>query len=1748
MSSYLRLVKSEDISGIERASLWEVVRRSESSSLNPSDVAGGGGGTEEFVEGEWEARFATFELLTCGGKDIDGLMGLVGVVVEWAQEGAGGSLSSARGRKTATGKEKENQKEKEEAIVAEKKLNDSLSYLTRMLEENVGMIEDKEVGVLLDVFEGILRTCLTISSSTSATIAPTTSPPPTPQRNVSNTRGSIHRRQTSSQSTPASPPATITTSPSPQSARTPTPPPKPLFYIPAKLYLSHVSRTIALTYLPPSRLSQTVEVLVLLLSYVMTPLPTLGLGKRSPPPNELEDGTWSVLQGLLSGAFAASTTRTLKKIILPPSPTPTEKEKPSPTTTQSQTKCAHGAARSIRLALRSGAASRLARNWLDKSYDWTHSGAPVTSASAELLDLAWGRREGEGGSWEVGSVAGVLGDSVRAWVKVFGEGGGGEEVLRECFGVVEDLVDEVSLEERGFTDEEGEILGEVLKEGVELVRGMSCVLSFFFLFEKFREADADFFFWENSDANSPPFIFQLDLPLSPSQNTTLSAFATLITRIPLGSPLVPPLPQILLSLAPHLTDQTSKTLVEFYVSEGLIQPSSAGWLAILSHLFESLYLPSRPLTRRALARTAKDLYDGIRDLKEYRDPLLRLCLDIWEREDSEDDYSVISDAFAVLGDGIVAIASDEVVSGNEEKKTEDMAERIRILICDVASRYPCPYEDYGHMGPSSNDSSRSPGPSSTATPLATSPPSPMISTATSTDVSEASSPVAPKESASSIRPLMSLINSFTTSPSTRDIGPLHPPPTIRSNRPNVLILTPPVHGNACKSLTAVLTLIQAFSRLAFAPPHLLDSTSRTARAPASFQCILVFVDLLSLLAYTDETEYGVRKTGTACCPRARLAILQWVVRLRADRDHRLYVVQDLDAELEPLAAIVARAKRMDDIYTTTGPAPPPPAAAVTSEENEGGVRTTRNRSHTQVAADQGREGRERVGRSKRESSRSQSRRPAPQPTPIREPIWGIPDVLPFDVVIGTRPSEGMTTYEARTSSRAGDESSSAIAKHWLPTSTYVRTLITLLEEEKDWEIISYTLCHLPLQLANKHLFCGPMTKSAIVDFAKTLRLALHSDSFTQHIDLPTSQTLRTADVYNIAYHALTILISYRRLFDRPQLEGMIEAFIQGLARTQITAKSCLQALCLCAFELQSYMSKYISQIISKLSQINSSPALAVHILEFLYIIGSVPKLCGGLREEQYKMVFGVALKYIHLHNRPTPIFLNTSGGAQVGGLSFSLSQHVLALAYRIVYVWFSVVKAPERPRYIPFISRALVLANEQKPETDEPTEVCFDWLARNTYGNARPAPPASSQSHLGGEVAGLQEARGSKYRFGEREKTWMSGHCFVTLRTMTGLGWIEMTTRRPSGWIRFVSKLDNLSSVGSSDDFEEVSRDVISCGYHPLTLSLQESIGNSHDPESKDLPLSTTEHSNPRAPQLDLDPSFFALQVSSYPALPQGPGKWRLLPNDDSLAKTLTAIDNTSTVDMHSIAIMYVAPGQTTEVEILGNSHGSPAYTRFIDGLGRLLRLKNQHDVHIGSLDRERDEDGEYTYAWWNDLVQVVFNIATLMPNYPGDPQFTRKKQHVGNDWVRIVWNDSGKDYKFDTLYTQFQLVNVLIEPHSMGTTAAYTDDLREHEFFRVSCQRRPGMPEVGPIGEFKLVSAECLPSYVKHCVLLSSLFAVVYNHTGGDQAQDEYITVWRHRLRLMRLFKKNLVAVDGGDGGEVEDAMDGGRDFTKMF
>ncbi|KAK4509797.1 uncharacterized protein ATC70_007100 [Mucor velutinosus] len=318
---------------------------------------------------------------------------------------------------------------------------------------------------------------------------------------------------------------------------------------------------------------------------------------------------------------------------------------------------------------------------------------------------------------------------------------------------------------------------------------------------------------------------------------------------------------------------------------------------------------------------------------------------------------------------------------------------------------------------------------------------------------------------------------------------------------------------------------------------------------------------------------------------------------------------------------------------------------------------------------------------------------------------------------------------------------------------------------------------------------------------------------------------------------------------------------------------------------------------------------------------------------------------------------------------------------------------------------------------------------------------------------------------------------------------------------------------------------------------------------------STAAANNPvmqlRKTEPSIDPGFLYLQFNNYPDIARAIDVSPPLPDDEATARTLATFDRIPVVDFHKIGVLYVGKGQTHELEILANTYGSPDYVRFLNALGTIQRLHG-FSGNTGGLDREMDIDGRYAYFWKDDVTEAVFHAATMMPtNLERDPQCSAKKRHIGNDYVSIVYNDSGMDYAFDTLPSQFNFINIVVSPHSISTEAVSPTHAligAENSFFKVEMQRRPDMPDIGPLSEPKLVSAQSLPGFVRQAAIHANIFAQVFWQSASAGGKREYVSHWRERLKQIQRVKERLAgksASAAGAGGTASASATPNLDHT---
>ena len=251
----------------------------------------------------------------------------------------------------------------------------------------------------------------------------------------------------------------------------------------------------------------------------------------------------------------------------------------------------------------------------------------------------------------------------------------------------------------------------------------------------------------------------------------------------------------------------------------------------------------------------------------------------------------------------------------------------------------------------------------------------------------------------------------------------------------------------------------------------------------------------------------------------------------------------------------------------------------------------------------------------------------------------------------------------------------------------------------------------------------------------------------------------------------------------------------------------------------------------------------------------------------------------------------------------------------------------------------------------------------------------------------------------------------------------------------------------------------------------------------------------------DIDPAFIFRQL--YPLISSSADKTPLsLQESEDVSRALRNLDLILVSNTHKIGLIYVGPSQTNEVSILRNTYGSVRYVEFVKTLGDIIWLGNcdQKTVYIGGLDT-KGLDGDYTVSWRDKTSQVVFHVATLMPQHDTDPTSTNKKRHIGNNFVTIVYNDSGLPYQQGTIKGQCNICDIVIEPQPNNMNLVSFNSLKKTK-----------LADLKPHAAL-LISDDPLGSVVRHMAVNANGLCQVMM---GPGARNAYSCNWLERLKAI--------------------------------
>lgn len=690
----------------------------------------------------------------------------------------------------------------------------------------------------------------------------------------------------------------------------------------------------------------------------------------------------------------------------------------------------------------------------------------------------------------------------------------------------------------------------------------------------------------------------------------------------------------------------------------------------------------------------------------------------------------------------------------------------------------------------------------------------------------------------------------------------------------------------------------------------------------------------------------------------------------------------------------------------------------------------------------------------------------------------------------------------------------------LDLSSWLDVVIGILEEGSDWEIYSYILVHLPSQLSNRSLFARHVRQ---LQTLLNLVVAQVERTGSKPFTVPLPETgVKPRDIVLCLYNTLTMLLPYNEHFGRRELESTVRAFANGLDKWDGAGKSCIHALTLCCHEIPSVIDKWMFNIIQKMQQKITQSDLAIDILEFLSSLSGLPDACstatakvpdansGAIAEDGgfYMTVFGICIRYLDYARdqrqgqtgnvgtrsslQPSRQSGSVSDIAQVTEASqasdaqTSFSEYVSALAYHVITSWFLTIEVSRRARHVGWITKGLACKDHLgNPMVEEQSQVILDMMHRTVFSDL--GETQSDERFVNPDETPVK-------------KTWLDGMSILTLEILPSSNSGQFTKRQASGTTH--------------------------ASYYHNTAKMPE-----HHVKGRRSDSSSQFHGLP-----DVYPNHMFLQISSTIAPLPIPLQPIVLPDNEVIQRALRNFDRTDTVDGHKAGVIYIGQEQSSEAEILANSRGTDAYEAFLSGLGTKVKLQNAK-FNTQGLDRVSNIDGTDTYAWRDRVTEIVFHVPTMMPtDRENDPQGVKKKAHVGNDRVKIIYNNSGRAFNFNTFPSEMNFVNIVITPeaHIGGGRLTTVKKLRRkaieadepelsvtelYGYCKVQTVCSSQIPPLSSAASLKVVSAEALPTFVRNVTLNASLFCQIWSVVLGH---GEYYSSWRVRLKeIIRLRKE---------------------------
>jgi Ral GTPase-activating protein subunit alpha len=126
---------------------------------------------------------------------------------------------------------------------------------------------------------------------------------------------------------------------------------------------------------------------------------------------------------------------------------------------------------------------------------------------------------------------------------------------------------------------------------------------------------------------------------------------------------------------------------------------------------------------------------------------------------------------------------------------------------------------------------------------------------------------------------------------------------------------------------------------------------------------------------------------------------------------------------------------------------------------------------------------------------------------------------------------------------------------------------------------------------------------------------------------------------------------------------------------------------------------------------------------------------------------------------------------------------------------------------------------------------------------------------------------------------------------------------------------------------------------------------------------------------------------------------------------------------------------------LVGNVETSPEYDAMLRGIAWTVDL-NSHTYSAG-LDATSTEDGRAFYYANSTHELILHSTPHLAHPEPADTHFIKRKRHIGNDHVQVIWSEGERDYRDGAIGGEFSSIQMVVHVEKHGYSINILQDQR---------------------------------------------------------------------------------------------------------